>query len=208
MPRRRAVGRTGHSCPNSEQGRPLGAEIFLEFRVERDVARIVQEQVELDLVIAWPRQQRRVEGVGFGRHLRAVRHAKHVLEPRRLGLEEFAQRRPIGIGWLVPVFLDRVPALAQTLFISIAILRNDRYHALRMSEGEAEADRRAVIEDVDRISLEADGLGEGIDDLGQIIERVFELRPTRGIRETKAQQIWCDYMVSICEQWDQAAEHM
>jgi hypothetical protein len=59
--------------------------------------------------------------------------------------------------------------------------------ALRMSKGEAEADRRAVIEDVDRISLEADGLGEGIDDLGQIIEGVFELRPTRGIRETKAQ---------------------
>jgi hypothetical protein len=77
-----------------------------------------------------------------------------------------------------------------------------------MSEGEAEADRRAVIEDVDRISLESDGLGEGIDDLGQIIEGVFELRPTRGIRETKAQQIWCDYMVSICEQWDQIAEHM
>ena len=41
-------------APDRQQRRLLGAEIFLELRIERDIAGIIQKQVELDLVIAGP----------------------------------------------------------------------------------------------------------------------------------------------------------
>ena len=46
-------------APYREQRRPFRAEIFLELRIEREVGGIVQEEVELDLVIAGPSQQGR-----------------------------------------------------------------------------------------------------------------------------------------------------
>ena len=39
-------------APDREQRRAMGADVFLEFGIERDVARIVEEQVELNLVHA------------------------------------------------------------------------------------------------------------------------------------------------------------
>ena len=55
--------------PHREQWRPVCAEVLLELRVERDVAGIVQEQVELDLIIAESGQQRRVK-VGYSSPVR------------------------------------------------------------------------------------------------------------------------------------------
>jgi hypothetical protein len=52
--------------PNGEQRWLSRSEIILELRVKCDVARIVQEKVELDLVIAWSRQQGRIKRIGFG----------------------------------------------------------------------------------------------------------------------------------------------
>src|SRR5215469_5878063 len=37
-------------APHREQRRPAGAEVLLECRVERDIARVVEEQVELDFI--------------------------------------------------------------------------------------------------------------------------------------------------------------
>ena len=54
--------------PNRQQRRTLGAEIGLELRIERHIVRIVEEQVELNLVIAGPGQQRGVQRVGLRRH--------------------------------------------------------------------------------------------------------------------------------------------
>src|SRR5260370_42660921 len=48
-------------APDSQQWRPLCAEIFLELWIESDVARIIQKEVEMDLVIAGTRQQRGAE---------------------------------------------------------------------------------------------------------------------------------------------------
>ena len=41
--------------PDCEQGRPLGAEIFLELGIESDVAGVIQEEVELNFVVTRPR---------------------------------------------------------------------------------------------------------------------------------------------------------
>src|SRR5260370_40182089 len=39
-------------APHGEQRRLAGTEVLLEFRIQRDVAGVVEEQVELDLVVA------------------------------------------------------------------------------------------------------------------------------------------------------------
>ena len=50
-------------APYREQRRPAGAEVLLERRVESHVARVVEEQVELDLVGATAREVVVVEPV-------------------------------------------------------------------------------------------------------------------------------------------------
>src|SRR5215467_2667567 len=48
-------------APHGQQRRPLGPEILLEFGIERDVALVVAEQIELDFVIARSGKERGIE---------------------------------------------------------------------------------------------------------------------------------------------------
>src|SRR6516164_4847595 len=99
-------------APDREK-RPAGADKLLEFRIERDVALVVAEQIELDLVIAGAGEKRRIEGPGIRRQPLRVWHAMRVLPAGGFRLEEGAQRRAVAGGRILPVSLDRVPALAQ-----------------------------------------------------------------------------------------------
>src|SRR5215510_5832483 len=54
-------------APHRKQRRPMRAEVFVELRVERHIAGVIEEQVELDLVVAGPSEQRRVERIALGR---------------------------------------------------------------------------------------------------------------------------------------------
>src|SRR5262249_9089615 len=72
-------------APPRQERRPPRAEVLLELRIQRDIAGVVEEQVELDLVVAGPSEQRRVECVALGRDQRLVSDAMHVLPPGRLG---------------------------------------------------------------------------------------------------------------------------
>ena len=69
-------------APDREQRRPFCAEVLLELWVEGDVAGIVQEQVELDLIIAGPGQPRGVKLVPFRRQQCFVLDAIKVLRLR------------------------------------------------------------------------------------------------------------------------------
>ena len=105
-------------------------------RIKRDVTRVIEEQVKLDIVVPRPCQQRGIERVGLRCDQRFVRDAMDILNPGRLGLQEVAKRGAIGFGRLLPIFLDRVSTIAQALFIGVAILRDDRGDALGMLERE------------------------------------------------------------------------
>jgi hypothetical protein len=61
-----------------------------------NVARIIEEEIELDLVDAVPREG--VEPVAVGRNEARIGDAVRVLEERRLGLEEVTQCCTIGVG--------------------------------------------------------------------------------------------------------------
>src|SRR6266851_9123920 len=195
-------------APDREQRWVFGADIFLERWIEPDVGSVVEEQVELDLVVAGPREQRRVERVGLRCDQRLVRDAMHILKPHRLGLQEVAQCSAIGFGRLLPIFLDWVPTIAQALFIGVAILRDDRRDAIRSSQSETESDRRAVVEDVERVAAQSDSLSEVFDHLREMIESVFELCPVRRVREAKAWEVRRDNVEAICKLWDEVAKHM
>src|SRR5580692_9983584 len=51
-----------------------------------------------------------------------------------------------SLGGPSPVFADRAPGIAQTFFVRIAVLRNDRGDSFRVSHRQAETCRRAIIE--------------------------------------------------------------
>src|SRR5207302_10507148 len=150
--------------PYYDKRRPYCAEIFLELGIECDIARVIQEQVKLDLVIAGPRQQSGVQFVGFRRHPGRILDAIEVLGLGRLRFQEFAQGSSILRSWLLPVLLNRVPTLAQALFIGVAVLRDDSGDPLRMRQSQPKPHGRAVVEDVNRVAFETDSLCEGVDD--------------------------------------------
>lgn len=78
------------------------------------------------------------------------------------GLERqcVAQRFAVRSGRFAPVGLERTPHGAESFFVGIAVLRHDRTHALGVREREPKADRRAVVEDVQRVALQSQGLDE------------------------------------------------
>src|SRR5437899_3323068 len=120
-----------------------------------------------------------------------------VLPLGRLWREKAAERLAILGCWLLPVALDRVPALAQPLHIGVAILRDDRRDPLRVARRETETHRCAVVEDVDGITGEPGDRCEPVDNAGEVIEGVLELRPVRRVGETETRQVRGYHMVVV-----------
>jgi len=109
-------------APHGKERRPSSAEVFLEFRIKRYIALIVAKQIELNLVVSWPGEERGIERPGIWRQPFRRRYPMLVLPLRRFRLEESAQRRAVLRRRLFPVGLDRIPALAEPLEISVAVL--------------------------------------------------------------------------------------
>src|SRR3546814_8766811 len=121
----------------------VGAEICLEDRIERDVALVVAEQVELHVSHARPRQIEIVQRMAVRRYRRRIGDTMRVLPDGRLGLEERAQGLAVGRRGVLPVGPDRIPAVTQAFLIGIAVLRNDGRDPLGMFHGQAE-DRKST----------------------------------------------------------------
>ena len=77
-----------------------------------------------------------------------------------------------------------------------------------MPNGEAKAHRRAIVEDVDRETRETDHLGEAVDDLRNILERVSEGAARRHVGLAKRRQIGSNEVKPVRELRDEFAEHV
>src|SRR6266511_3020809 len=194
--------------PYSEERRLVGAEVVLESRVERDVTLVVAEQVQLNLIGTGARQIEVVQRLTVRGDCRRVGHAMGILPTRRLGSEEGAKSVAVGLRRLLPIGADRVPAVAQPLFIGVAILRDNRGVAVRMFGGGPEAYRRAIVEDIDCEALQADYFSEAVDDGGDVIECVLEFAPRRHVRLAEARQVGRDDVETIGQKRDQIPEHV
>src|SRR5262249_8026077 len=105
----------------------------------------------------------------------------------------------------LPVGADRVPAVAQTLRIGVAVLRNDRSDPVRMLHGETEAYGSAVVEDVDRVAIEADHLGEAVDHLSHPVEA---MTASWHLGISEARQVRSDEVEAIAQKRDQVPKHV
>src|SRR6516162_312313 len=77
-----------------------------------------------------------------------------------------------------------------------------------MANSEAEANRRAVIKNVERVVAEAEHLGEMLSQLGQVIEAVLESRSVRRVGETEARQIRRYYVIAIGKRGNKLPVHV
>ena len=116
-------------------------------------------------------------------------------------------RSPSRLAWggILPVGADGAPAVAQALLVGVAVLRDDRSDPVRMLDREPEAGRRAVVEHIDGVAVEADGLGEAVDCLRDLVERVRLGRP---IRIAEPREIRGDDMRAVGEARDEVAKHV
>lgn len=108
------------------------AEVGLELRIDCDVGRVVQQQLQLDVEVALARHQRGIQRISLRRHCSLSRRAVGVLPLDGGRCQELAQCISVGLRGFTPVALDRCPAFAESLLVRIAVLRDDRRDALRM----------------------------------------------------------------------------
>src|SRR5262249_57948007 len=195
-------------APYRQERRLVRAEVFLERGIQRDIALVVTEEVELNFISAGARQIEVVEILTIRRHHRFVRYPVRVLPARRLRSEECAERLSVRRRRVLPVRPDRTPAIAETFLIGVAILRDDGRDPLGVADGEPAACRRAVVKDIDREAAEADNLFEALDHASDVVERVAEFFSRRHVGLTEPGKVRRDDMKSVGEQRDQVAEHV
>src|ERR1700752_4713397 len=96
----------------------------------------------------------------------------YVLPLRSLQTDKPTKRLTVSRGRLLPIFLDRVPGVAQAVHITVSVLGDDRRNPFRVSYSQSEAGGRAVIEHVDGISLQLQCLHKSVNRHAQIVEGV------------------------------------
>ncbi len=77
-----------------------------------------------------------------------------------------------------------------------------------MGQGEPQAHRRAVVEDVERVRAEPERFREAVDHGGEAVERVAEVFASGHPRLAEAGQVGRDHAVSFGELGNQVSEHM
>src|SRR5262249_20400613 len=173
-----------------------------------NIALVITEQVELQLIGAGPGQVEVIEGVAVWRNQGRVGYAVRVLPVGRLGREEGAERHSVRLRRILPVGPNRSPAVTETLLVGVAVLRNDGGYPLRMADGEPETCWRAVVEDVHRKLIEAYDLGEAVDHAGNVVECVSEFFSRRHVGLAEPRKVRRDHKESVCEQRDQVTKHV
>jgi hypothetical protein len=73
----------------------------------------------------------------------------------------------IDAARLPPVALDRIPAVAESFLISVCVLRDDAGDPFWIGQRDAQPGWRAVVEDIQRETVEPDHLSEATDYLGE-----------------------------------------
>src|SRR5580692_10095607 len=109
----------------------------------------------------------------------------HVLPLRSFKTDELPKRVAVGGDWILPVFLDRVPRVAQAFHITVPILRDDSGNSFGVRYSQTEAGWRAVIEHVNSVALQIQRLHKSINRHGHVGKRVLVLPFGRHLSEPK-----------------------
>ena len=82
--------------PHRQEWRLVCAEVFLEGRIQGDVALVIAEEIKLHFICTGTGQIEIVEVPAVRRHHRRIGHAMRILQDGCLRLEKGAKRRAIG----------------------------------------------------------------------------------------------------------------
>ena len=119
-----------------------------------------------------------------------------------------ASRFSLLLG-LLPVRLDRLPeVVVESLVVGVAVLHDDGGDPLRMLDSQTVADRCAVVLHVDGVLRQPELLGELVDHLRQVVERVSELVVRRHRAVAVAGIVRRDHVILVGQRGNQIAEHL
>src|SRR5208282_2447504 len=184
------------------------AEIFLEFRIELYVRRIIQKQIELNLFVSWPFKQSRIQCVRLRRNHLRICYAVGVL-PARPARSQNALAEYVAILCCrrCPIFSDRAPSFTKAFFVGVPILRNNGGNSFRVRHCQSEAGWRAIIEHVNCVAVDLERLRESVDRERKSIEgvRIFSFR--RHFRESETRKVRRDHSVIASQARNEFAEH-
>lgn len=99
------------------------------------------------------------------------------------------------------------PARSQSLFVRVAVLRNDGADARGVSRCEAPAHRGAIVEHLHGVAIQPQLPRELSNGLGELVEGVVILPARGGFGEAKARQVGRNDAVPIRKHRDEIAVH-
>src|SRR5215472_18396282 len=108
-------------APDGQQRWLARPEVLLERGVQLDVAGVVEEEIQLNLVRARTGEVVVVEGVTVRRNQRRVGDSVSILPHGRLGLNQAADRVTVSLRGFLPVRTDGVPAVTEPFRVRIAV---------------------------------------------------------------------------------------
>ena len=185
-------------------------EVLLPPRVQRRIAPVAQEQIELDLVVPLPVEQVLVVGPAIRADRLDVLHPVGVLPLRRFRVQESPQGiAPVLAGRFLPVRLDRLPkVVVDPLVVGVPVLHYNGGHSAWVLLGEPVTDRGAVILHVQGVARQPDLFGELLDHVSQVVEGVGEPVPRRHRALAEPGVVRRDDVVLLRQCRDQIAEHV
>lgn len=197
-------------APHGQHGRLSPAEVRVELRVQRKIALVVLEQVQLDVLVARSIHQQLVEVVCLRRDRReaiGVGDAGLVLPFR--GLEHKKRIAELGstlrriVG---PEIAKLAPEVPEPLHVCVAVLGDYRGDAVGAVQREPQANGSAVVENVNGEFRELQCVDEGADRCRDVLEGVFVLLLCGDFREPEARKIRGYHSVLAGKDRDEVSE--
>src|SRR3954452_9235065 len=138
-------------------------------RVQREVARVVVEEVEHHLIASGAVEEVLVERPEVRIEALWVSDALDVLSARRVEVKEGARCRFGGYA-VLPVGRQGGEVRTYPYLVRVAVLDDQRVDALGVPRRQAQSDGRAEVEQVQPVVVQAEGVDEAVDDVGEPLE--------------------------------------
>src|SRR4029077_5181418 len=116
----------------------------------------------------------------------------------------------ITVGWrrVFPICLHGFPTFAQSFFIGIAVLRNNRSDALGVANRQAKAGRGAVVKHIHGEAPETDHLRKTFHHLRDVVKGVGEAATVGHVRLSETRQVRRDKVETVSKRGNQIAKHV
>ena len=178
--------------------------ILLELWIERHVGLVVHQQLELDVLVSRAVHEHLIEIVSCGIDNIEVRLAFGVLPLCFLEGEKIVAEEVGGFFVVIlPPRFERVPEVAESLFVGVPVLADDGRDGFWPLECQAKGSGCPVIEDVDGKLLDIEDIQERSCCGRQIGECVLEVQRVGDFGEAVSWEVGSYHMVFVGQEMNQ-----